>query len=143
MRKALFFILLMIVFVSAIIIDRNVRQESKTALEVTIGHPEGLPPEEAGRGAPVVPPPGNPPPESRPERSEPTQRTQPTQSTETPPPRDTRGERHVYVVQEGDTLSGIAKKLLGYETKVNLLIEWNALRNPDQIFPGDRLRYYN
>ena len=140
----------------AIIIDRNVRQESKTArygttgpevrdddiLEITIGHPEGLPLEEAGPAADRPAPSDPPPVESRPERTEPPVQPGPTERPERPQPQDPRGERHVYVVQEGDTLSGIAKRLLGDESKVNLLIEWNALRNPDQIYPGDRLRYY-
>jgi nucleoid-associated protein YgaU len=157
MRKALFFLILLIIFVSAIIIDRNVRQESKAArygttapedrdddiLEITIGHPEGLPPEEAGRAVERPAPSDSPPAETRPERTtEPPVQPRPAERPERPQPQDPRGKRHVYVVQEGDTLSGIAKRLLGDESKVHLLIEWNALRNPDQIYPGDRLRYY-
>ena len=42
-----------------------------------------------------------------------------------------------YVVRYGDTLSNIAKR---YFTTVNALLEKNRLRDPDTIYPGERIR---
>ncbi len=44
-----------------------------------------------------------------------------------------------YVVQPGDTLSGIAKEVLGSEGKWRAIAELNDIENPDRIFVGKRL----
>jgi len=51
-------------------------------------------------------------------------------------------KKYYYEVQEGDTLTGIAKKLFDDESKVQQLKEWNELDNPHYIQAGQRLRYY-
>lgn len=43
----------------------------------------------------------------------------------------------VYVVKKGDTLSEIAKK---YGTTVNKLVSLNKIKNPDLIFPGQKIK---
>lgn len=42
----------------------------------------------------------------------------------------------IYIVQEGDTLSGIAQK---YNTTVNELIKINDIQNPNLIYPGQKI----
>jgi len=42
-----------------------------------------------------------------------------------------------YTVKKGDTLWGIAKK---YKTTVNKLVSLNKIKNPDLIFPGQKIR---
>ena len=44
-----------------------------------------------------------------------------------------------YVVKEGDTLSGIAKEVLGSEGEWRAIAELNDIRNPDIILVGQRL----
>lgn len=49
----------------------------------------------------------------------------------------TTKEEQVYVVQKGDTLTGIAKK---YGTTVQSLVKLNNIKNPDLIRIGQKLR---
>ena len=42
-----------------------------------------------------------------------------------------------YIVKSGDTLSAIAKK---YGTTVNQLVAWNNIKNPNLIYPNQKLR---
>jgi flagellum-specific peptidoglycan hydrolase FlgJ len=49
----------------------------------------------------------------------------------------TTKEEQVYVVQKGDTLTGIAKK---YGTTVQRLVKLNNIKNPDLILVGQKLR---
>ena len=42
-----------------------------------------------------------------------------------------------YVVRYGDTLTNIAKR---YFTTVDALLNVNALKDPDAIYPGERIR---
>ena len=42
-----------------------------------------------------------------------------------------------YVIQPGDTLSGISAK---FGTSVQKLVEWNNIQNPDLIFSGAKIR---
>lgn len=42
-----------------------------------------------------------------------------------------------HVVQSGETLATLA---LRYEVRVGDLVAWNALTNPDRIYPGQKLR---
>lgn len=42
-----------------------------------------------------------------------------------------------YTVKSGDTLSGIAVK---YHTTVGEIVQLNKIKNPDKIYPGDKLR---
>ena len=42
-----------------------------------------------------------------------------------------------YIVKSGDTLSKIAKK---YGTTVNQLVAWNNIKNPNLIYPNQKLR---
>ena len=46
-------------------------------------------------------------------------------------------EKVYYTVVKGDTLSKIAQK---YKVKVATLVEWNGIKNPNLIFPGQVLR---
>lgn len=48
-------------------------------------------------------------------------------------------EQRVYVVKEGDTLTGIAER---FEIPLNVLIIWNRLESRKYIHPGDRLVIY-
>ncbi len=48
-----------------------------------------------------------------------------------------RWDPDVHVVQSGETLAVLA---LRYEVRVRDLAAWNRLDNPDQIFPGQKLR---
>lgn len=43
----------------------------------------------------------------------------------------------IYVVKKGDTLGAIAKR---YKTTVNQLVTLNKIKNPDKIYPGQKLR---
>jgi len=171
MRKILFFVLLLVVFLLALVADRNVLQESRTArsttvppdirddnvLEIILGHPDGgrdkrtLPPGslDAPRGGsreitdPGTRPPGNGSrkTDSKAARPDPdAARTVPTPPPETAP--QPRLKKYYYEVEEGDTLTGIAKKLFNDESKVRELKEWNELQNPHYIQAGQRLRYY-
>ncbi len=154
MRKILVFLLLLSVFLLAVIIDWNVRKTSESirsstapadirdddVFELLIGFPPGetsrrglaegrrdlLHPsyrEPAGKKPPVDP-------AAEPPRSDPS-----------PSVREDRTPRHIYIVKEGDTLTSIARKLFNDEDMVEKLIEWNRLRTPDKIFPGEPLRY--
>ena len=42
----------------------------------------------------------------------------------------------VYVIEKGDTISSIAEK---FNTTVKILIELNNVRNPYEIYPGNKL----
>ncbi|WP_332238864.1 LysM peptidoglycan-binding domain-containing protein [Sporolactobacillus sp. KGMB 08714] len=44
----------------------------------------------------------------------------------------------VYVVKSGDTLSGIASKL---HTTVSVLVSKNGIKNPNLVYPGQKIRY--
>ena len=44
------------------------------------------------------------------------------------------------VVQQGDTLSSIAKKHLGSAAAATELIRLNSLSDPDELQPGERIR---
>ena len=46
-----------------------------------------------------------------------------------------------YVVQPGDTLAKIAKKLYGSQSQWRRLADTNSISNPNKIFPGDVLKY--
>ena len=48
-------------------------------------------------------------------------------------------EGEEYVVQEGDTLSEIAKEFLGSEEEWRLIAKANDIENPDKIIVGQRL----
>lgn len=48
----------------------------------------------------------------------------------------TNGNEQVYIVQRGDTLSGIARR---FGVTVNYLVNRNGITNPDLIFPGQRI----
>ena len=48
-------------------------------------------------------------------------------------------KERVYVVRDGDTLTGIAER---FEVPLNALIIWNRLENRKYIHPGDRLVIY-
>ena len=45
-----------------------------------------------------------------------------------------------YVVQEGDTLSGIALEFYGDRAKAIIIAEENTLPDPDMLFPGQVLK---
>ncbi len=47
-----------------------------------------------------------------------------------------------YVVQSGDTLSGIAKRYYGDTSKYTLIFQENrdVIKDPNRIFPGQKLR---
>jgi nucleoid-associated protein YgaU len=158
MRKVIFFVLLLAVFLLALVTDWNVVQESRTArrdnqppevrtddvLEVTVGSVEkGRPFEKPAAG------PGTRPPAQHSPRREPAADPGRTSGHEQPAPppagnggREAGPVRHIYTVQPGDTLSSIAEELYGDQTMTQKLIEWNVLENPDLIVPGMRLRYY-
>ncbi len=42
-----------------------------------------------------------------------------------------------YAVRRGDNLSTIAKR---YGTTVNQIVQWNGIKNPNLIYPGQRIR---
>lgn len=52
-------------------------------------------------------------------------------------PVESKPQTEYYTVKKGDTLSGIAKK---YETTVSQLVSWNSIKNPNLIYPGQKLR---
>jgi|GEM_PF-6528326 len=163
MRKVFLFVLLLVVFLVALVVDRNAHQESKSArsrlpappevrdddiLELLIGAPEGV----AEHPARPLPPRGDPrestPPGSADHGGENAARSQPSSApagygSADPPTPDTGRElrRYIYVVKLGDTLSSIALELYGDETKSTELEEWNGLRDPNLIVPGQKLIY--
>ena len=47
-----------------------------------------------------------------------------------------QGACFVYVIEKGDTISSIAEK---FKTTVKILIELNNVRNPYEIYPGNKL----
>lgn len=53
-----------------------------------------------------------------------------------PEPAPTPSDKTVYIVQSGDTLSGIAAK---YDTTVAALVKTNDIENPNLIFPGQKI----
>lgn len=153
MRKILVFLLLLSVFLLAVIIDWNVRRTSESirsstapaeirdddVFELLIGYPPG---ENRGRklsGGSREPrlPPGSGAGEQPATRS-----PEPPPPIDPAPPREDRPRRYLYTVEEDDTLTSIAKKLFDDETAVKQLIEWNNLKDPDKIYPGQKLRYY-
>lgn len=158
MRKVIFFVLLLAVFLLALVTDWNVVQESRTArqdnqppevreddvLEITVGSVEkGQAFEQPATG------PGTHKPSQRSPRREPAadpgRTAEPGQPVSPPASElgpDSEGTRYIYVIKPGDTLSSIAEELFGDQTMTRKLIEWNKLTNPDLIVPGDRLRYY-
>ncbi len=161
MRKILFFALLLVVFLLALVADRNVLQESRTArstaippevrdddvLEIILGQPDGgrtqtpSPPGSIDDSAPK----GLEPPAPRSDSDSKKSGSGTAKPVPAPPP-ETDGrpqmKKYYYEVQEGDTLTGIAKKLFDDESKVQQLKEWNELDNPHYIQAGQRLRYY-
>ncbi len=56
-----------------------------------------------------------------------------------PPPEE---KIEYYVIQKGDTLSGIAKKFLGNAMDYPKIFEANreVIRDPDKIYPGQKIR---
>lgn len=52
-------------------------------------------------------------------------------------PTKTSPSTSIHVVKRGDTLSHIAKR---YHTTVNKLVQLNNIKNPDIIYPGQRLK---
>lgn len=161
MRKILFFALLLVVFLLALVADRNVLQESRTArstaippeirddnvLEIILGHPDGgrvkrtLPPGAIDQSRPGGEKPKTRPPDPGSKRAD----SDAGKSLPTPPPvtdAQPQLKKYYYEVEEGDTLTGIAKKLFDDESKVEQLKEWNELQNPHYIQAGQRLRYY-
>lgn len=51
------------------------------------------------------------------------------------------GSELTYLVQPGDTLSAISQKIYGDAVYWSQIYKWNNLTNPDQIYPGDALKY--
>jgi LysM repeat protein len=51
------------------------------------------------------------------------------------------GSGHVYIVQKGDSLSLIAKRIYGSLRKWRELADFNGIKNPNRIYPGDSVRY--
>lgn len=47
------------------------------------------------------------------------------------------GQKEYYTIKSGDTLSAIAKK---YGTTVNQLVAWNNIKNPNLIYPNQKIR---
>ena len=47
-----------------------------------------------------------------------------------------QGACFVYVIEKGDTIYSIAEK---FKTTVKILIELNNVRNPNLIYPGNKL----
>ena len=45
-----------------------------------------------------------------------------------------------YIVQRGDTLSGIAARYLGSAAKYEQIVQENGIKNPDLIYPGQVLK---
>lgn len=51
----------------------------------------------------------------------------------------TQPKRKYYIVQAGDTLTGIALKVLGDASRYTELVEINGVENPDLIYPKQKL----
>lgn len=47
---------------------------------------------------------------------------------------------NIYTVQRGDTLWGIAEKYLGNGTKYTQIASENHIKNPNLIYPGQRIK---
>lgn len=47
----------------------------------------------------------------------------------------------VYTVKTGDTLSGIAKAVLGDANQYRFLASYNGIKNPDEIYLGQKIKY--
>ena len=67
------------------------------------------------------------------EESEAVEEPEPVEETST----DEGESTNTYIVQSGDTLSGIAAK---FNTSVNDLVELNGIDNPNLIYPGQELK---
>ncbi len=157
MRKVLFFSLLLLVFLLALVMEWNLQQESRTArsetkppeirdddvLEVTIGYPEGLPsPDTPSQDRPIRPGRARPSLPSAGDTSTADTAGKAAVPKQVPEPRPPTPQRHVYIVENGDNLTSIAEKIFGDESRARQLKEWNRLRNPDLIVPGQELIYY-
>ncbi len=57
-------------------------------------------------------------------------------ATPGPPPVPTPGEQQLYVVREGDTLSGIAAR---FGVSEDAILDANPLSDPDRLFVGQEL----
>lgn len=57
-----------------------------------------------------------------------------------PPPVSPSPGFQIYVVQSGDTLSGIAKRFYGNPNKYPLIVQFNGIADPRRIFPGMTLK---
>lgn len=68
--------------------------------------------------------------------------TQPKTMPQTPPPTPAKASMKTYTVQSGDTLSGIAKRLLGDSNQYMEIFNANRdqLSDPDRIQPGQVLK---
>lgn len=51
------------------------------------------------------------------------------------------GSKMAYIVQKGDTLSKLAKRIFGDQERWHDLAEASALSNPNRIYPGDVIYY--
>jgi nucleoid-associated protein YgaU len=67
---------------------------------------------------------------------------QPKTMPQTPPPTPAKASMKTYTVQSGDTLSGIAKRLLGDSNQYMEIFNANRdqLSDPDRIQPGQVLK---
>ena len=104
-----------------------------------------------GLAAPVFAQDDPMPPQSDPTQEPADERTQPDpgMERETPAPADTSADREAaqqaglngeeYVVQSGDTLSGLAERFLGSADQWKQIADANGLQNPDMISVGQKL----
>lgn len=87
--------------------------------------------------APDAKPDEEPSPAPAPQQPAPTtQQPAPAPQQPAPAPQQPATEQRVYIVKKGDTLWAIARK---YGTTWQKLAEINQLKNPDLIFPGQRI----